>query len=480
MNQPVQPSDEKVKNQEPSQERPVQTRPDNLPARVAVFYESTSWDEQTKRTALVVMLVVAGILFWMSRPVLPVLIVAFMVSYLLSPIVDLLERIRIPRGLSTLILYLLLLVAMIFAPILLVPILIQQLSDLIVVDVQRTTQMFVVAIQEWVNNLPTEIEILGFSFTLDGIVQQVQTAVNGDLGFQVLPSARDLIEYFNRLIITATNVVGGTAAIGFTLVGGLLNALLFMLFLFFLSLYMTKDAPKIRRYIQGLFPESYHTEASELLRQMGHIWQAFFRGQLLLSLIIGVVTWGVLRLLGMPGALILGIIAGSLEIIPTVGPVLAMIPAVIVALIQGSTVLEIGNFEFALLIVGVYFVVQQLENQLLVPRIIGTSVNLHPIVVLCGVVVGASMGGLLGAFLAAPIIATLRVVGSYVHAKLLDHPPFLNAKLAAETHGEPFVYRRVVIPSEEPDEDEEREEDEEASSVHASRSSGDLEQPATR
>jgi predicted PurR-regulated permease PerM len=479
MDQPIKPSGEKVENREHAQERPVQSRPANLPAQVAVFYESTSWDEQTKRTVLVILLVVAGILFWMSRPVLPVLILAFMISYLLSPIVDLLERIRIPRGLSTVILYILLLVALILAPVLLVPILIQQLSDLVVVDVQRTTQILVLAVQEWVNNLPTEVEILGFSFTIDGIVQQMQTTVNGDFAFQVLPSARDLIEYFNRLIITATSVVGGTAAIGLTLVGGLLNTLLFMIFLFFLSLYMTKDAPMIRRYIEGLFPESYHSEAAELLRQMGHIWQAFFRGQLILSLIIGFVTWGVLRLLGMPGALILGIIAGSLEIIPTVGPVLAMIPAVIVALVQGSTVLEIGNFEFTLLIIGVYFVIQQLENQLLVPRIIGTSVNLHPIVVLCGVVVGASLGGLLGAFLAAPIVATLRVVGSYVHAKLLDHPPFLNAKLAAETHGQPFVYRRVVIPDEEPD-DEERDEDDEESTVHASRSSSEFGQIPTR
>jgi predicted PurR-regulated permease PerM len=378
--------------------------------------------------------------------------------------------------LSTVFLYLLLLVAIIFAPILLVPILIEQLTALIVVDVQRTTMGLVAALQEWVSELPTEIEILGLSITIDSLVQQIQSAVSGDIAFQVLPTARDLLEYFNRLITTTTNLVGGTAALGFTLVGGILNAVLFFIFLFFLSLYMTKDAPAIRRYIEGLFPESYHSEAAELLRQMGHIWQAFFRGQLILCVVIGFVTWGALRLLGMPGALILAILAGSMEIIPTVGPVVAMIPAVVVALIQGSTVLEIGNLEFALLTTGVYFVIQQLENQLLVPRIIGTSVNLHPIVVLCGVVVGASMGGLLGMFLAAPIIATLRVVGSYVHAKLLDRPPFLNARLAAETHGRsfPFVYRRVVIP------DEEKTGEEEESASQPAHTSGEMGHSATR
>ncbi|MBX3002079.1 MAG: AI-2E family transporter [Caldilineaceae bacterium] len=422
-----------------------------LSESVVAYTQSTAWDQPTKRTAVVVMLVVGGLIFWMSRPVLTVLILAFMISYLLSPIVDLLERIRVPRGLSTVVLYLLLLVVLILAPILIVPILVNQLSDLIVVDVPRTTQGLVLSLQTWVNNLPMEIEILGFDINIEGIVQQAQDTISGDVAFQILPSARDLLEYFNRLISTATNVVGGTALLGITLVGGIFNIFLFLLFLFFLSLYMTKDAPRIRNYIQGLFPESYHSEAAALLREMGQIWQAFFRGQLILAIVIGVVTGGILALLGMPGALILGIIAGALEVIPNIGPVLAMIPAVIVALIQGSNVLDIGNIQFALLVVGVYFVIQQLENQLLVPRIIGTSVNLHPIVVLCGVVVGASVAGILGAFLAAPIVATLRVVGSYVHAKLLDYPPFFVTR-AARAERRPYVYRRVVIPDQEVEE----------------------------
>jgi predicted PurR-regulated permease PerM len=319
-----------------------------------------------------------------------------------------------------------------------------------------------------------EIEILGFDFNIEGIVEQMQTTISGDIAFQILPSARDLLEYFNRLISTATNVVGGTALLGITLVGGIFNIFLFLLFLFFLSLYMTKDAPKIRNYIQGLFPESYHSDAAALLREMGQIWQSFFRGQLILSTVIGVVTGGILALLGMPGALILGIIAGAMEVIPNIGPVLAMIPAVIVALIQGSDVLVIGNLQFALLVMGVYFVIQQLENQLLVPRIIGTSVNLHPIVVLCGVVVAASVGAILGAFLAAPIVASLRVIGSYVHAKLLDYPPFFVTQ-AAEVERRPYVYRRVVIPDQEIEETSE-----EGSSTAPAKASGEFGSTAAR
>ncbi|MCB0184434.1 MAG: AI-2E family transporter, partial [Caldilineaceae bacterium] len=199
------------------------------------------------------------------------------------------------------------------------------------------------------------------------------------------------------------------------------------LVIFFMSLYLTKDAPRIRSYVQGLFPPSYQPEFGELLRRISRIWQAFFRGQILLCLIIGVATWLSLELAGMPGALILGAVAGALEIVPNLGPTLAMIPAVIVALIQGSDVLGpmgIDNASFALITVGIYFLIQQLENNIIVPRVIGDSVNLHPIIVICGVVVGFNVGGVLGAFLAAPVVASMRVIGGYIHAKLLDYPPF--------------------------------------------------------
>ena len=148
----------------------------------------------------------------------------------------------------------------------------------------------------------------------------------------------------------------------------------------------------------------------------------------------------------MPGALILGILAGTLEIVPNLGPTLAMIPAVIVALIQGSEVLRplgIDNVSFALITIAIYFIIQQLENNIVVPRVIGDSVNLHPVVVICGVVVGLNVGGILGAFLAAPVLASLRVIGGYIHAKLLDYPPFQGGSFPAAKPKQ-RSYRRTV------------------------------------
>ena len=410
----------------------------------AVLTPNTVWDTTTKRTVLIVLLVVGTIIFWVSRPVLPILIVAGLVSYFLIPIVDLCERIRIPRSVSTIILYLLFLVLLILAPVLLVPVLLSQLTALYF-DVPKAVESFLFFLQKSVAELPTNAEILGLEVTFEGVVGQIQQTFANEIAIErFLPGAQQILDYVNQLLSTATNVVSSTATIGLTVVGSIVSTVIFLLLLFFISLYLTKDAPRIQRYVEGLFPVEYYSEGVELMRRLRGIWNAFFRGQLILSVSIGVATYVSLSMIGMRGALILAILAGSLEILPNIGPILAMIPALIIALAQGSSTLELSNLNFALLVIGVYFVIQQLEHQLLVPRVIGSSVHLHPVVVVCGVVVGASVGGILGAFLAAPVIASLRLIGGYTHAKLLNYPPF-SERHPVTLPRRAGVYRRVVV-----------------------------------
>ncbi|MEZ4554991.1 MAG: AI-2E family transporter [Caldilineaceae bacterium] len=264
--------------------------------------------------------------------------------------------------------------------------------------------------------------------------------------FNFIPSLADVLNYIQQVIITTTNVVSTTAFISFSVVGGIFQLFITILIVFFLSLYLTKDAPAIRAYVASLFPSSYQSEVVDLFRRVGFIWSSFFRGQIILSFVVGFVTYIVLSAVGMPGALLLAILAGFLEVIPNLGPTIAMIPAVVVALIQGSPVLTplgINNLGFALIVIAIYFIIQQLENNILVPRIIGSSVNLHPIVVICGVAVGFNIFGILGALLAAPTIASMRVLGSYIHAKLLGYEPFLDQRPPPRRQRR-MTYRRTV------------------------------------
>jgi phosphoglycolate phosphatase len=117
-------------------------------------------------------------------------------------------------------------------------------------------------------------------------------------------------------------------------------------------------------------------------------------------------------------------LAGLLEVVPNFGPVIATIPAVIIALLRGSSYLPISNFWFAVLVVGLYILIQQVENNYLVPRIMSRRLQLHPVVVFIGMLGGATLAGVVGLLLAAPTLATVRVLLRYTYAKLLDEDPF--------------------------------------------------------
>lgn len=411
------------------------------PERVAISAVSP-WDAATKRTVILLLMVVAVGIIWISREMIPVLVISGVIAYFLSPIVDLAERMRIPRTVTTLLLYALLIIGLILTPILLVPVLLAQLASLNF-DVPTTAFLLFAWVGDAIANLPDTVEIMGFSLSLSRFTEQIEQAFRD---FAFIPTLAEALSYIQQLISTATNLVSSTAAISFSVVGGILQVIVSFLLIFFLSLYLTKDAPRIRAYIEGLFPVSYQSEWADLIRRMGYIWNSFFRGQLLLCIVVGLTTWMALELVGMPGALLLAILAGALEIIPTLGPILSMVPAVIIALIQGSPVMAeygINNFGFALITIAIYFIIQQLENYILVPRIIGDGVNLHPIVVLCGFIIGFNLAGILGALFSAPVIASMRVLGGYLHAKLLDYPPFLTSP-ARPPNRHPHIFRRVV------------------------------------
>jgi predicted PurR-regulated permease PerM len=118
-----------------------------------------------------------------------------------------------------------------------------------------------------------------------------------------------------------------------------------------------------------------------------------------------------------------------LNMIPTFGPILAAIPGVLAALLSGSTRWpELENYWFALIVIGIYVLVVQLQANIIAPRVMGTAVNLRPAVILIGLMVGFQVGGLLGSLLAVPVIASIRDVGVYMWRKLIDADPWPDAE----------------------------------------------------
>jgi predicted PurR-regulated permease PerM len=352
---------------------------------------SKSWSETTKWLVIISSLLALVWTIHRFSQIISPLAIAVILAYVLNPLVRLLTtRTRLSRTLAVVSVYLALLVILSLALVAFVPNLIQQVKS-INVDFQN--------IVEGISRF-FEQPLFVFGFYID--LLDVYQEVSGTLQSIVSPLASQTVSF---LI-------------------GLASGFAWLIFVLIVSFYLLKDLHKLGRSLNTLVPTDYRDEIRRLGEEVNVIWSAFFRSQLVLCAVIGTLVGVTMRVVGVRNALILGIIAGVLEIIPNVGPTIAAIPAVLIAYFQGSTYLPLSNGWFALLVIGLYVVIQQLENNILVPRIIGRSLNLHPLVVIIGAIAGASLAGILGIFLAAPILASLRIVGNYVYCKLLDLEPF--------------------------------------------------------
>ena len=127
---------------------------------------------------------------------------------------------------------------------------------------------------------------------------------------------------------------------------------------------------------------------------------------------------------GLPFAFAMGVLAGLLEFLPSLGHGIWLAIAALLTLFRGSTWLPLPNWIVALIVIGLHSVFQQVDLNILIPTIIGRRVRLHPLFVILGIVAGATLAGVLGIFLAAPTIASMRLLGRYLQARLFDLEPF--------------------------------------------------------
>ncbi len=392
------------------------------PNKAGAVSTDAHWSPETKRYVLTLSLFVLGVLLYLSRGILPLLVWAMLIAFILNPLVNVLTRIYIPRILAVIIVYLLFLAALIIVPAIVIPLVIEQ-----VLAIRLDPQAWAVAFYEWLFRIIqqyTKGHILGYPYDFTPYLGVWLTWLQSGAWVKIIPNMGQIVAAIQSALSTAASLLLG--ATGFA--GAVVLQVFASIFAFFLTLlytfYLLLVAPRLRIGLYELFPPAYQEEIACLIDQIAQTWRRYLRGQLFLCLVIFLLTWIGLLIIGMPGAFTLALIAGALEIIPNLGPVLATIPAVAVALLQGSFQFDVPNWQFALITLGLYTIIQQLENNLLVPRIVGSAVNVHPFLVLVGIVVGAQVGGVLGAFLAAPTLATLRILAGYVHAHLLDRPPF--------------------------------------------------------
>lgn len=196
--------------------------------------------------------------------------------------------------------------------------------------------------------------------------------------------------------------------------GAAAGAILIPLFTF----YILMDAHKYKEGFMRLFPRRWKGDVAELLAEIDHVLGKYIRGQLLVCLTIGVSIAILLTILGVPYAILIGVFAGVVDIIPYVGVALGMVPAFLIAL-------SYKGLLFALFVVVMMEVVHWTEGHIIVPAIIGQSVGLPPLVVMVALGAGAELGGVMGMFLSMPLVAILRVLLQFYVSRLERHDPAL-------------------------------------------------------
>lgn len=202
------------------------------------------------------------------------------------------------------------------------------------------------------------------------------------------------------------------------------NVLWFLIILVSVHLFMS-EWPRMREWMIALAPEAYHDDMRELYRRLRNVWMAYLRGQIVLMVVVGVVFTIAWLILGIPGALVLGVLAGLFTLIPDVGPFLAAALAMAVALLEGSSWIPLSNFWVAGITGLTYLVLINLKNFFVRPIIMGRSLHMNEALIFIAIMIATILEGIMGALLIVPVLASVIVIMEYLRRRVLGLPPFV-------------------------------------------------------
>ncbi len=307
------------------------------------------------KTIVKTILFLVAIIFvlWVKELII-VLIISFIIASAYAPLVEKLKEKKVPRVLSALLLYLVTLAV---------------LSFLIYLVIQPLSQEF----YQISKNIPQIIN----QFTTSSFFKEY--------GLELKDALLNLSTKLQSLSLNAINLL-------IALLGGFLQTAVVLV----LSFYLTIENREIQSFISVIFPKKYQNFFLKIWVRSQKKLSSWVKAQFLLMLVVSVVSFLGLSLLGIPFALSLAILSGLFEIIPYAGPIFAAIVAIFIALIYT------GPF-YALLTLILYFLIQQLENYVIVPKIMERTFHLSPVMVISAIYIGAKLGGAIGGFLAIPV-----------------------------------------------------------------------------
>ncbi|MFB9275001.1 AI-2E family transporter [Cohnella cellulosilytica] len=301
------------------------------------------------------------------------------VYYLLNPIVDYLERLKIKRVYSIVGLYLVILTVLTLIVMKVVPLLSQQISSLIV-------------------QFPTYSQDAQLKFE-ELIGNEYFNQLQNMLGIDTAKVVDDFSERASAILSNAWSGIG-------SLVGKITETVLAIITVPFILFYLLKDRKKLAPFVLGFVPSRLRNRSFGVMLEMNHQVSSYIRGQIIVSACIGVLLYIGYLIIGLDYSLVLAVIAACTSIVPYLGPAIAITPALIVAMMTSPIML--------LKMIVIWTIVQLVEGKFISPQIMGKSMHVHPITIIFVIITAGNLFGMLGIILAVPGYAILKVICTHL------------------------------------------------------------------
>ncbi|NMC51904.1 AI-2E family transporter [Candidatus Kuenenbacteria bacterium] len=317
----------------------------------------------------VVVVFLALFFIYLVRDVLALLFVSVIFAAAIDPWVDWFKKRKVPRAISILFIYVLLIGVFSLIVVMLVPAMAEQIVQI-------------------VNNIPDYYEKISVGIhTLRERAGDSAAAVSSDSVVSTLQTlSTTLAQATKSIFVTVTSIFGGILSLFVVLV---------------MTFYISVEEDGLKKFLKYLVPGKQRHYVMDLVDRMQMKVGLWLRGQLLLCFVVGILVYFGLLFLGVKYALLLALVAGILEIIPYLGPLLSGLIAVLVV--------SSDSWTKIVFVAALYLIVQQLENQVIVPKIMQRMVGLNPIVVIMVILIGVKLGGVVGGLLGVPVAAAISV-----------------------------------------------------------------------
>ncbi|WP_099223360.1 AI-2E family transporter [Listeria costaricensis] len=303
---------------------------------------------------------------------MPILISGFL-FYMFNPVVTFLEKRKVPRLLSVILIFIVFILLLVGAIMTVGPILAQQVADL-----AKALPGYWNDFEKWLQGLSNN-----------------QMLANIDIKSELSKLNLSIPDIMNSVLSGITSSIGAIA-------GFVTSFVMVLVTVPFILFYMFKDGNKFIDSVEKFFPTFIREDAKKIIREMNKTLSTYISSQVLDCLFIGIITFIGYLIIGQPYALLFGFIAGATNIIPYLGPFIGAAPAVIVALF-------VSPYQ-ALFVIIVVTIVQQIDGNVLQPLIMGRSLKIHPLTIIIILLVAGNLAGLIGMILGVPTYAVIKTI----------------------------------------------------------------------